>query len=608
MSEKHDPRETTGNFGANAAGASERKAPAIRLGARMRIRRVGARAALVITAILGAGGLSTVDAQAAGTVVGTGTPGSCTEAALDAALAGGGTITFNCGGAATITVTSTKTISKNTTIKGGGNITLSGGGTTRIFLLPALTTLVLKDITVTDGFSTSDGGAIAGSGTLKLTRTVIKNSKTGSNACGGAIAMDSTGKLALTSSTLQLNSGGFGGAVCTSGSLISTRSHLDFNNVTGSGGAIYLFPAAVMDMNGGDLNGNSATLGGGIILAGNAKATLHSTGQPISIAANQATDSGGAIYNDPANVQGSLKISQANFTGNAVPPNVILSGYGGAIADRGASMVLTDSTFRQNQGRFGGAVFVGNGQPGLTASIQRVTFDQNVADRLGGGLYANSGTAATLTDTTFTSNQAAAGGAVARFAAVMTIRNSSMTSNTATQAGGGLYNDSGPQPTSGGYTEIHDSTIAANHAPAGGGMVNNAEANLSNVTVLNNSVGGVSSSSSGAITRLHNTVLQNPGGDNCVITGSVLASAGGNFATDLSCHLNQLSTDREGAGLNALLGPLTNDGPNTTWYAMPQTGSPLINKAVAACSVTDQRHAARPDACDIGAVEFGGIR
>ena len=30
-------------------------------------------------------------------VVGTGRPGSCTEAALDAALAGGGMVTFDCG-------------------------------------------------------------------------------------------------------------------------------------------------------------------------------------------------------------------------------------------------------------------------------------------------------------------------------------------------------------------------------------------------------------------------------------------------------------------------------------------------------------------------------
>ena len=55
-------------------------------------------------------------------VVGTGTSASCTEAALNACLPGGGsfdgTVTFACGGAATITVTSTKTINVNTTIDG----------------------------------------------------------------------------------------------------------------------------------------------------------------------------------------------------------------------------------------------------------------------------------------------------------------------------------------------------------------------------------------------------------------------------------------------------------------------------------------------------------
>jgi hypothetical protein len=164
-----------------------------------------------------------VDAQAAG-VVGTGTPASCTEAALDTALAGGGTVTFNCGGAATITVTHPVTILHNTTVKGNGHITLSGGGTTRIFTLAALHTLAINDVTVTGGFNPNGGGAISASGTLKLTRTVIENSKTGSGGCGGAVAMDSTGKLVLADSTLQVYTGGFGGAVCTSGSLSSTTS------------------------------------------------------------------------------------------------------------------------------------------------------------------------------------------------------------------------------------------------------------------------------------------------------------------------------------------------------------------------------------------------
>jgi hypothetical protein len=36
-------------------------------------------------------------------------------------------------------------------------------------------------------------------------------------------------------------------------------------------------------------------------------------------------------------------------------------------------------------------------------------------------------------------------------------------------------------------------------------------------------------------------------------------------------------------------------------------GSPLINTGYSNCPARDQRGALRPDACDIGAVEFGGL-
>src|SRR5262245_66035879 len=89
--------------------------------------------------------LPTHVARAAG-VVGNGTPASCTEAALTAALAGGGTVTFNCGGPKTILVTSQKTINQNTIIQGGGIITITGGLTTRIFFAPSGVSLTLNNI------------------------------------------------------------------------------------------------------------------------------------------------------------------------------------------------------------------------------------------------------------------------------------------------------------------------------------------------------------------------------------------------------------------------------------------------------------------------------
>ena len=60
----------------------------------------------------------------AASLVGTGTAETCTDAALNTALAGGGLVTFNCGGPATIDIsagTGTKTIAADTTINGGGS-------------------------------------------------------------------------------------------------------------------------------------------------------------------------------------------------------------------------------------------------------------------------------------------------------------------------------------------------------------------------------------------------------------------------------------------------------------------------------------------------------
>src|SRR5438552_8565943 len=102
-------------------------------------------------------------------VVGTGTSASCTEAALDACLPGGGsfdgTVTFACSGAATITVTSAKTISADTTIDGGSVITISGGGTVQVFGVNPGVTFTVENLTIANGIRpVLFGGAIENNG------------------------------------------------------------------------------------------------------------------------------------------------------------------------------------------------------------------------------------------------------------------------------------------------------------------------------------------------------------------------------------------------------------------------------------------------------------
>ncbi len=157
------------------------------------------------------------------TVIGTGTPASCTGDAFVAAVANGGIITFNCGAApTTITLTTTAKVfnDKGTklVIDGGNKVTLSGGGTTRILYMATCdkaqvyppgpgdcntnpgVQLVVQNITFVDGNAKGladamnnggGGGAIhAQGGRLKVVNARFFNNvcdELGSDVGGGAI-------------------------------------------------------------------------------------------------------------------------------------------------------------------------------------------------------------------------------------------------------------------------------------------------------------------------------------------------------------------------------------------------------------------------------------
>ncbi|MGQ0603049.1 MAG: hypothetical protein ACT4QE_15310 [Anaerolineales bacterium] len=215
----------------------------------------------------------------AGGVVGNGTPGSCTEAAFDAALAGGGTVTFNCGPEHTIYITSQKSINLNTTIDGGDDIKLDGLNATRLFDVGAV--LTLRNITLARGYFNGDGGAIRNNsnGTLILENSTIGNST--ATASGGAIL--STGPMTITNSLLEGNRALNGGALYPRwagsqttiiNSVLRDNHTTDMNN--GLGGAILAFDGAPVTITNSDISNNTAGYGGGIYNFANSTLTLQS--------------------------------------------------------------------------------------------------------------------------------------------------------------------------------------------------------------------------------------------------------------------------------------------------------------------------------------------
>lgn len=329
-------------------------------------------------------------AEAAGTV-GNGTPGSCTEAAFDTALAGGGVITFSCGAAPFFLVLTTmKTINVDTTINGGSPVTLDGADFIQLFTVPSGHSLTIQNLTLSHAKNTFSGAAITNEGNLTVVNsTLLSNTVTGLGAGGAAIFND--GNLTITNGSFINNtagSGGFGGAIENSGSLTISGGYFSGNAAPGGfGGAIE--------------NTSSVTISGSYF-----------TG-------NTAGD-GGAIETSTT----MLNIGQTTFFKNSA------TNFGGAIAGQG--MTVTTSTFDSNSAPSAGAI---SGAAGT--SISQSTFSSNDATSSTGGALENIGTPNTVTDSTFYGNHAATNGAAIYNNGGLTVNNSTIAGST---GGDGIYN------------------------------------------------------------------------------------------------------------------------------------------------------------------------
>jgi predicted outer membrane repeat protein len=196
-------------------------------------------------------------------VIGEGTPASCTEAKLDAVLMTSGSITFNCGSLPhTIFITSTKVLNAITvTLDGGGLITLDGQKAVRLFEVQS-GTLSLQNITLTHGKANGgEGGAVRNAGTLNV-----------------------------INSTFSGNSAHFGGAIFTTGQVNVLQSAFVGNKVIGFGGAVRGLNGSKINIANTTFSGNKSSGGGG--------SAVDSTGDVrISFSTFNENIGGAALFN-----------------------------------------------------------------------------------------------------------------------------------------------------------------------------------------------------------------------------------------------------------------------------------------------------------------------
>lgn len=355
--------------------------------------------ALAVLSLLAFGALHAAPAHAAG-VVGTGTPASCTEGALNTALAGGGQVTFNCGVAPhTITLTSNKDIAVDTTIDGANVITLSGGTTTRLFTVKRAgnSRLTLRNLTVRDA-----GGAAAGAvyveqagserGALTTENVIFLNNRNGGIWTRGAVQATATTFRDHEAPAITIETSGE--ATVTGGVF---ENNVTFND---SGGAIFNQGVLIVRDSRFTGNGTSPNMKGGAI---------NNEGQAVISASeftvNVALSAGGAVFN-----RGELTVEGSTFAGNRA------LGPGGAIAHTTRTNAVTNltvrnSAFYDNEAddggqvspqALGGAIHVETDL--AQATISNSTVSGNRADKGGGGLALVNKPEVTLINVTLADN------------------------------------------------------------------------------------------------------------------------------------------------------------------------------------------------------------
>ena len=513
------------------------------------------------------------------------------EAALRAALSGGGTVTFACDG--TIVLANTLAISQDTVLDASGrNITLSGNNQVRVFQVATNVTLTLKNLTVangraagTDGTNYSviiwqplhteeygtpgdpgfGGGLYNNGGTVHLFDCLFRSN----SVVGGRGGLDN-----VTNNTY--GGDGFGGGVANNRGTLVISNCIFFANQAkgGEGGPSESNPNAAVHTGGTGWGGALYNVLGQAQIfrssfsdnsASGGRGSSFYNGMIIGIAAGGLSQ-GGAI----ASQGGEMRIQDSSFAGNSAPGlnstadfEAGTSGYGGAILNQTGIMAIARSTFESNSATGGNAGVIGYGTSGL------------------GGALANFDGRMELVNCTGIGNRAAGGGCNYRYG------------SGGTGGGGSIYSASG-------FLCLTNVTLASNTVAGGFGGVNGSPGPA---------LGGNLHVGNGTAT-LQNTILAyGVGGDNSYSSGTLI-DAGANLSSDARGNFTSASSLNN---TDPKLGPLADNGGLTKTMAL-LPGSPAIDAGDdTSAPLTDQRGVSRPQGAhtDIGAFELAvqaGIR
>ncbi|MFL5328768.1 MAG: choice-of-anchor Q domain-containing protein [Gemmataceae bacterium] len=417
-----------------------------------------------------------------------------------------------------------------------------------------------------------------------------------------------------------------------------TISNVNFTNYSAatSGGALSLGTGTTTTLSNSSFSKNTGTVlgGGAIAMAGSALLSIAGCAFVNNAAwlPTGTNASGGAIFASAAN--DTVTIDNSAFTNN------YSSGAGGAISAANIlNLIISNSAFStntSNNGAGGGAIWQNAG----TISVSNVAFSGNTAAGSGGAIYMSAGTTkTTVLNSQFSANSCLSYGGAVYVGGNVVILRSSFTQNTAqvrVSSGGSTIGTGRGGAIALGFlssAEVRNCTLSGNSASnAGGGLFLDSSSsialNLSNSVIVDNRLIGSSTATGGGIFVSAGKLNI----ESCVIADNVLAPGGtANLGPDISISsTSTITLNTSLVGVNAgftkasgsgnqigaatRLGPLADNGGPTFYDGsrlltrLPGPGSPVRDSGSNSANlVTDERGAGYPrllgSAADMGAIE-----
>jgi cysteine-rich repeat protein len=514
-----------------------------------------------------------------------------------AANSGGGLASLNL---APITLT-------NTTFSGNEATAAQGGG---LFGPSSISMDVIGSTFEANKALAGNGGGLFCSGMGGVTMTDTTVSDNGAKAGGGLFCTAPGGTMTFTNVTVKNNTAtdDFGGAHIQGPDAVISGSTFEGNKVTaGPFGGLY-----VMGMNGlllSDITvkGNTASSDfGGMYAVSGPGMNLEIAGGTISDNTAETGAYGGAFA-----VGSPLKVSDVTIQANKSKTS-----FGGVYFTADTAIDASNVTIANNSvsdGPYGGGFFTAGGPPTNSISFVGGAVTGNSASNVYGGVAFSSPnvtvTNATIDGNTVTGASMPFGGLTIQAATKAQITGSTISNNTCTLDGAGLWTDAAE-------LVLMNDTFSSNAAGhfGGGLFFAGTNAKLINVTFHANEAaplgGGGLYIAAGALTLENSIIAGSPEGGNCAAAGpGMITSLGGNIVTDTNCNLGP-----EDLNVDPLLSALGPHGGATLTHAL-LADSPAIDAAIAASDAptVDQRGVIRPidgnndgvAVSDIGAFEAG---